>query len=482
VAGWSVLRRTRVHPAIAAVRRSPRYDREYRNGRTARALRLYVHPNSGRIVTTRPLVKSLFVLLALTAGCSVVYHHVDDPTGLPEADVLPGITVLLNDSTDLIRGKRVALLTNSAGVDEHRRRDADLLHGDKRAKRANVQLVQLFSPEHGLGATEDRTGIGSSVDAATGVPVISLYGNQTMPPPDSALRSVDVLLVDLQDVGTRTWTYEGAVVYAMRAAARAHKPIVLLDRPNPITGSFVEGPMLDSALSNAEDPTAGRAGLAWALYPIPLRHGMTMGELARFYNDQLKIGADLHVVPAARWTREVWFDRTGLPFVAPSPNLRSFQAEMLYPGLVSFEATNLSVGRGTPDAFMQIGAPWLDTRRVLAIIRDRPIRGVRLSPVDFTPVSPGDGKYSGQLVHGIAVQVADRTQLHTSRLTAGLLSAIHQVQPTQLTVDTARFDRLFGSAGARRAIMSGADPDAVIDSTYGPAYAFRQRAARYFIY
>ncbi len=436
----------------------------------------------GSDLMPRSSIKPLFVLLVLAAGCSVVYHHVDDPTGLPEADVRPGITVLLNDSTSLIRGKRVALLTNSSGVDEKGRRDIDLLRTDKRATKAQVQLVELFSPEHGLGATEDHTNVGSTVDRASGIPVISLYGAQTIPPPDSSLRSVDVLLVDLQDVGSRTWTYDGLMVYTMRAAARLHKPIVILDRPNPITGSFVEGPILDSALSNANDPAPGHPGLAWALYPIPLRHGMTIGELARMYNDQLKIGADLHVVPAARWTREVWFDRTGLPFVPPSPNLKTFQAVMLYPGLVSFEATNLSVGRGTPDSFQQIGAPWMDAKRVIGFLKDRPVRGVRFLPVDFTPLSPGDGKYAGQLVHGLRIEVTARAELQTSRLTAGLLSAIHRAHPDQLTIDSTRFDRLFGSPSARRAIIAGADADAVVDSTYGPAYAFRQRVAKYLIY
>jgi uncharacterized protein YbbC (DUF1343 family) len=430
----------------------------------------------------RSPIKLLLVLLVLTAGCTVIYHRVDDPSGLPEAHVRPGITVLLHDSTGLIRGKRLALLSNSASVDEHGKRDADLLRTDKHATNAGVKLVVLLSPEHGLGATEDHEGVASTVDRASGLPVISLYGSQTVPPPDSVLRSVDVLVVDLQDVGSRTWTYEGAMVYAMRAAARARKPIIILDRPNPITGALVEGPMLDSALSNSDDPAAGRPGLAWALYPIPLRHGMTMGELALMYNDRLKIGADLHVVPADRWTREVWFDRTELPFVAPSPNLQSFNAVMLYPGLVAFEATNLSVGRGTPEAFRRLGAPWMDPKRIISELKDRPVHGVRFSEVDFTPVAPGDGKYAGQQIHGIGIEVTQRAELHTSRLTAGLLAAIHRVYPTELTVDTTRFDRLFGSSAARRAIMGGGDPDAVVDSAYGPAYAFRQSVARYLIY
>ncbi|MDQ2890945.1 MAG: DUF1343 domain-containing protein [Gemmatimonadota bacterium] len=428
------------------------------------------------------LRRPLFVLLLPAAGCTVIYHRIDDPEGLPEANVRPGISVLLSDSIALISGKRLAIITNRAGVDERGRRDIDLLKTDKRATSAQVHLVQIFSPEHGLGATEDHTDVGSTVDRATGLPVMSLYGAQTIPPPDSSLRSVDALLFDLQDVGSRTWTYDGLLVYSMRSAARMHRPFIVLDRPNPITGSFVEGPMLDSALSNSDDPAPGHSGLAWAMYPIPLRHGMTIGELARMYNDQLKIGADLHVIPARRWSRELWFDRTGLPFVPPSPNLQTFQAVMLYPGLVAFEATNVSVGRGSATPFQLIGAPWMDPARIVSILRDRPIRGVRFIPTDFTPAAPGDGKYPGQLIHGLKVEVTARAELQTSRLTAGLLAAIHQAYPGKLTIDSLRFDRLFGSPSARRAITAGADPDAVIDSTYAPAYAFRMKVARYLLY
>ncbi|HEV2643844.1 MAG TPA: DUF1343 domain-containing protein, partial [Candidatus Elarobacter sp.] len=364
----------------------------------------------------RPLL-GLLALLAFTAGCTVVYHRVDDPSDLAQATVRPGISVLLRDSIALIQGKRVALLTNQTGVDEKGRRDIDLLRTDRRAKDANVQLVTIFSPEHGITGTADRTGLASTTDRATGLPIISLYGAAgTEPPPDSSLAAVDVILVDLQDVGSRTWTYDGAMLYTMRAAARLKKTIVILDRPNPITGSVVEGPILDSALANPNDPAPGRPGIAWALYPIPLRHGMTMGELARFYNGELAVGAKLHVVPAQGWSREVWFDRTNLPFVAASPNLRSLHAELLYTGLVPFEASNLSVGRGTGAAFQRLGAPWLDASRVISALRDRGVKGVRFSSEDFTPENPGDAKYGGQSIHGISIEVTERSELQTARL------------------------------------------------------------------
>lgn len=430
----------------------------------------------------RPLALPLFALLSLSAACTVIYHRVDDPRDLPEATVHPGITVLLADSASLIAGKRLAILTNQSGVDEKGRRDIDLLRTDRRAKNVSAHLVTIFSPEHGIAGVEDRTGIASGVDRASGLPILSLYGAETMPPPDSAVRAVDMVLIDLQDVGSRTWTYEGAMVYTMRAAARARKPVIILDRPNPITGSIVEGPVLDSSLANPNDPAPGRPGIAWALYPIPLRHGMTMGELARFYNEELKIGADLHVMPARNWSREIWFDRTGLPFVPPSPNLRTFESEMLYTGLVPFEATNLSVGRGTPESFRRIGAPWMDAAKVLAFLKERPVNGVRFTVEDFTPRNPGDGKYNGQVVHGLRIEVTERSSLKTARLCAALLSAIHRANPSQLTIKETRFDRLFGSAAVRVAILSGEDPDAVIDRTYGPAYAFRDRVKEYLLY
>jgi uncharacterized protein YbbC (DUF1343 family) len=423
----------------------------------------------------------LALLLPLAGGCVVTSKQMDPTRELAEARVRPGITVLLRDSIHLISGKRIGLLTNQTGIDEKGNSDIDLLR-DKRARAARVNLVQLFSPEHGLRGTEDRQNIASGIDAKSGLPVYSLYGQQTMAPPDSILRSLDALVFDLQDIGTRTWTYVGAMVYSMRAAARARKPIIVLDRPNPITGYIIEGPVLDSSLANPNDPEPGRPGQAYALWPMPLRHGMTIGELALYFNDVLKIRADLHVVPVQGWRRDVWFDLTGLPWVKPSPNMPSLQSAMLYPGLVAFEATNLSVGRGTPDAFQRVGAPWLNAAATVAILREREIPGARFYVENFTPVNPTDGKYGGQTIPGIKIVVYNRSNLQAARVGASLLWAIRRSAGDKLTIRNREFDLRFGSPPVREALLRGEDPDALIDREYKAAYAFRQSTRQYLIY
>jgi uncharacterized protein YbbC (DUF1343 family) len=423
----------------------------------------------------------LAVLFPLCSACVVTSKRNDPTSELAEARVKPGITVLVRDSIQLIRGKRIGLLTNQTGIDERGTSDIDLLR-DKRARAEGVNLVQLFSPEHGLRGTEDRPNIASGIDAKSGLPVYSLFGQQTMAPPDSILRSLDALVFDLQDIGTRTWTYVGAMVYSMRASARVHKPILVLDRPNPITGYIIEGPVLDSSLANPEDPAPGRPGLAFALWPMPLRHGMTMGEMALYFNDVLKIGADLHVVPVQGWRRDVWFDLTGLPWVKPSPNMPSLQSAMLYPGLVAFEATNLSVGRGTLEAFQRVGAPWLNAAATVAILRDREIPGARFYVESFTPVNPTDQKYGGQTIPGIKITVYNRSNLQAARIGAALLWAISKTAGSKLTIRNRDFDLRFGSPRVREALLRGDDPDVLIDREYKSAYAFRESTRQYLIY
>lgn len=423
----------------------------------------------------------LAVLLPLGSGCVVTSKQIDPTSELAEAKVRPGITVLLRDSIQLIKGKRIGLLTNQTGIDEKGVSDIDLLR-ERRARDAGVSLVQLFSPEHGLRGMEDRQNIASGIDAKSGLPVYSLYGQQTMAPPDSILRGLDALVFDLQDIGTRTWTYVGAMVYSMRASARVHKPIIVLDRPNPISGYIIEGPVLDSSLANPEDPAPGRPGQAFALWPVPLRHGMTIGELARYFNDVLKIRADLHVIPVQGWRRDVWFDLTGLPWVKPSPNMPSLHSAMLYPGLVAFEATNLSVGRGTPEAFQRVGAPWLNAAATVAILKDREIPGVRFYVESFTPQNPTDQKYGGQTIPGIKIMVMNRSNLQAARVGANLLWAINKTAGSRLTIRNRDFDLRFGSPSVREALLRGDDPDVLIDREYKAAYAFREATRQYLIY
>ena len=424
-----------------------------------------------------PLLGATLVL----GGCTVTSGRLDPTNELAQERVRPGITVLLRDSMELIRGKKIGLLTNQTGVNESGDSDIDLLRSAA-AKKANVNLTVLFAPEHGMRGTEDREGLPNTVDQKTGLPIISLYGKQTTAPPDSEMQKIDALVFDLQDIGTRTWTYVGAMIYSMRAATRTGKTIIILDRPNPITGYYVEGPVLDSALANPEDPTPARPGQAYALYPVPLRHGMTMGEMALFFNDVLNIKANLKIVPMRGWRRELWFDRTGLPWVRPSPNMPSLQSAILYPGLVAFEGSNLSVGRGTPTAFQILGAPWLKADEVVQMLKDRQMRGVRFVAEKFTPKNPTDAKFANQEINGVRILITNRSGVQPSRVGAALLWAINKTSPNELKLVDRTFDLRFGAARVREALMRGEDPDAVIDREYKAAYEFREKTRRYLLY
>ena len=397
------------------------------------------------------------------------------------AAVRPGITVLLADSIHLVRDRRVGLITNQTGVDERGASDIDRLRGPE-ARAAGVRLVKLFSPEHGIRGTEDREGLASGVDARSGLFIHSLYGAATIGPPDSTLRDVDALVVDLQDIGTRTWTYVGVVLYSMRAAARRGIPIIVLDRPNPISGVRPDGPILDPAIANPEEPIAGRPGKAYALHPVPLRHALTMGEMARYFNADLRIGARLHVVPAAGWRRSMWFDQTGLPWVRPSPNLPTLASATTYPAIVPFEATNVSVGRGTPDAFQRVGAPWLRADSAVALLNARNLPGVRFERSDFTPQDATDRKYSGQSLGGIRVVVTDRDRFAAGRTGAALLWAIRRVAGDSLLVRAAAWDDRFGRPAMREALMRGEDPDAVVARDSANVEAWWRQVAPYRLY
>ncbi|MFN2571307.1 MAG: exo-beta-N-acetylmuramidase NamZ domain-containing protein [Gemmatimonadales bacterium] len=381
----------------------------------------------------------------------------------------PGIEVVLADSIHVIAGRRLGLLTNHTGIDRQGRRDVDLLLA------AHVQLTVLFSPEHGLRGTEDRPGLPDERDSLSGLPIYSLYGGSRSAA-RMALDSIDVLLIDMQDVGARYYTYIASAVQLMREATRAGKRVVVLDRPDPIGGVAVQG----NVHQDVQDPDSGPARVGFL--PIAMRHGMTMGELARLANDVLGIHADLVVVPALGWQRSMFYDSTGLPWVKPSPNLPDLQSALNYPGLCLFEGTNLSVGRGTTLAFQVVGAPWLDTGAVLGRLRDLALRGVEIRGAVFTPLAPTDFKYAGVPLHGLQVVVRDRAQYDPTEVAVALLEAIRAVHPGQFEFKPETFDRLAAGPGLRHQLEMGT-PVAVIWGEWDRQLArFREGRKKYLIY
>jgi len=427
--------------------------------------------------TRRGALATLAVLLACMGSAPV------ERARQGAGHVRPGITVLVTDSAALIDGKRVGLLTNQTGVDEHGVSDIDLLMKRQTEKGgAGPKLTALFSPEHGIRGTEDRTNLANGRDERTGIPIYSLYGATTLAPPDSVLKNLDVLAIDLQDLGARPWTFVATMVYAMRSAAAQHVRVLVLDRPNPITGSHVEGPLLDTSFAYAGSHSAARAATPTALYPIPSRHGLTLGELARFYNDVLGLHADLVVVPVEGWRRVDWFNDTKLPWIKPSPNMPNLTSATLYPGVVWLEATNISVGRGTESAFQLIGAPWLNAKKAIDLLESRNLPGVKFSAERFTPAHPGDDKYSGVSIDGIRITITDRERVNTARLGAALLWAAIQVNKDSIRFQQKGFNQLFGVRGGREAFMRGADPDSLVDASVPATIAFMEATKKYRIY
>jgi uncharacterized protein YbbC (DUF1343 family) len=377
--------------------------------------------------------------------------------------VRPGIDVLLTDSAHLLRGRRVGLVTNQAGVDARGVSDVT------RLRDAGVNLVALYSPEHGFrGAAEAGAQVASSVDSATGLPIYSLYGRTTAPTPEM-LQGVDLLLVDLQDAGARYYTYLATTVEVMRAAEPAGIRVIVLDRPNPIGGA-VQGNVLDPAYASM----VGRIA-------VPMRHGLTIAELARLAAHDLGLPSP-GVVPLAGWTRGEAFDMTGLPFVPPSPNLRSLEALFHYPGLCLFEGTALSVGRGSDAPFEQIGAPWLDTTAVLRRLNAASLPGVRFRAVTFTPRVPGDSKFPNTVVAGIRLAVSDRAAYDPTRAAVYLLTAVQTVHADRIGWIPPHFDRLAGGSGLRQSVLAGRPPEAIVADWTSALGRFNQRASAVRLY
>jgi uncharacterized protein YbbC (DUF1343 family) len=386
-----------------------------------------------------------------------------------ETRVRPGLEVLLTDSAHLVRGRRVGFLTNQTAVTSTGESGIDLLH-----RSPDVQLVALYGPEHGLrGGVEGGVRIESGRDAATGLPVFSLYG-QVQRPTAEMLQGVDVLLFDMQDIGARPYTFVWTMAMAMEAAAAQRIPFIVLDRPNPITGT-VEGPLMQREMR-----TVGQAITGY--FPVPLRHGLTVGEVARYVNGEFGVGADLRVIPADGWRADRWFDETGLPWIDPSPNIRSLEAALNYAGLVLFEATNLSVGRGTDAPFSYVGAPWLDTGRLLESLRGYPIQGVTLDTVRLVPQGEGWVPFRGEAVRAIRIQVTDRNAHQPVWLTLAMLTEIQRLHPRQFEVTNEGFTQMMGSRWAREAFDRGDDPRAIWQRWQGELAEWEALVRQYRLY
>ena len=346
------------------------------------------------------------------------------------AQARSGLEVLVRDGFQPLQGKRVGLVTNHTGIDASKGSAIDLLAGAK-----GVRLVALFSPEHGIRGTADAQ-VASGKDEKTGLPVHSLYG-KTRKPTAEMLAGLDVLVFDIQDIGTRYYTYITTLALVMEAAKEHGKKVVVLDRPNPIGGLAVEGPVQEEKLR----------GEFIAYFPLPTRHGMTVGELARLYNADYGIGADLEVVRMEGWKRSMHFDETGLPWVNPSPNMRSLAAAIAYPGLGALEGTNLSVGRGTGRAFVLYGAPWIDSKRLCADLEGRKLAGVRFKEAAFTPrLEPGFPKYpyTDEECRGFEIEIADRALFRPVAASLHVLDALWRLHPDRL-----KFTRACSMIGLR---------------------------------
>jgi uncharacterized protein YbbC (DUF1343 family) len=378
--------------------------------------------------------------------------------------VRPAIDVLLTDSLHLVRHRSVGLVTNQAGV------DADGISDVTRLRAAGVELVALFSPEHGFrGAADPGAAVASSKDSATGLPIYSLYG-RTSAPTEEMMRGVDVMVVDLQDAGARYYTYLATTVEVMRSAGKQRLSVIVLDRPNPI-GGLVQGNVLDPAFSSSI-----------GLLSVPMRHGLTIGELARLAKADLSVDVALTVVPVQGWRRNLSLDETNLPFIPPSPNLRTIESLFHYPGLCLFEGTNLSVGRGSDRPFEQIGAPWLDTAKVLAEVRRNGFRGVEFRSARFTPRQPGDGKFPDTLLAGIRLRVTDRRWYDPTATAVYLLAAIQHLQPDQLKWIPAHFDRLAGGPDLRLALQGGVGAAEIVAGWTAGMKRFEERRTRFLLY
>lgn len=420
-------------------------------------------------------MKALVPALLLLACCARTPAPVPaPPAGLAPAAVVaspgsaaavrPGIEVFLAGLPPALRGKRVGLITNHTGIDRSGTPDIDLI-----ARHKDLKLVTLLAPEHGIrGDAAEGVKIEDETDPKTGVRIYSLYMAEDRGPTPEMLKDVDVLIYDLQEVGGRTWTYVSTMALSMQAAAKKKIPFVVLDRPNPIGGEIVEGALLDPKFKSFV-----------GMYPIPARHGMTAGELATLFNRKYGIGADLIVARVANWRRAQWFDQTGLPWVNPSPNLRSLSALESYTGSVYFEGTNLTEGRGTDRPFEQIGAAWLNAPEVARVMNEMRLPGIRFEAITM-PVAPTAAKFAGQTIPAIRFVITGRQAYRPVRTSLLLIDEIRRQHPRDFAW-SGTIDRLTGSDKVRLAIEGDRLPS-LLEKWDREAADFRESRKPFLLY
>ena len=381
--------------------------------------------------------------------------------------VLTGIDVLERENFESLKHGReqvtIGLLTNQTGVDSQGKRTIDVL-----ASAPGVKLVAIFSPEHGIFGAVNNTDIQGSTDSVTGITVYSLYGSTDAKrrPPIEVLKKLDAVVMDVQDAGARFYTYATTLGFLLEAAAESNTEVVVLDRPNPITGSFVQGPMSQADLKNFNN-----------YHPVPVRHGMTLGELGQMFNVERKLGARLRVVPMQGWLRGDWFDSTGIVWTNPSPNLRSLNESILYPGVGLIERTNISVGRGTNTPFELVGAPWIEPHAFASYLNARLIPGVRFVPVSFTPT---DDVYKDQRCGGVNIIVTERNVLDSPELGIELVSALQKLYPNDYKIG--RLIELLVDRQVFDALSSGTDPRQIGQEWRDGLEKFVEMRGKYLLY
>jgi uncharacterized protein YbbC (DUF1343 family)/CubicO group peptidase (beta-lactamase class C family) len=438
-----------------------------------------VHPRGGNAIALRSKVTTaVSAALPLTTSEKEALRW-ESITGYNEAQsaerrmstrngsVKTGIDVLEEHGFDVLqvagRKKKIGVVTNQTGVDSDGRRTIDVLAGA-----AGVTLEAIFSPEHGVTGALDTTKIDNSKDATTGVPVYSVYGgtDAARRPPSEVMQQLDAVVFDIQDAGVPFFTYETTLGYFLEAVAAAGVEMIVLDRPDPITGSFVQGPVGDAGQERFTN-----------YWTVAVRHGMTLGELAKMFNAERNINAKLTVVPMEGWQRGDWFDSTGLAWVNPSPNLRSVTEAALYPGVALIEGTNVSVGRGTDTPFELVGAPWIKGRELAAYLNARGIAGIRFVPITFTPTL---SNYAGQKCEGVNVVLTERNALDGPELGIELAAALRKLYPMDYKIE--RMAELLVNQAAFDGLMAGKDPRRIAQDWQEELEKFQSMRQKYLIY